>query len=80
MFENERGVQVALKGLYVEVLLFLQRIRVVICKECMSPSTGSLVLPSHRLLPPSLEINHREHLSIHRYAISEQRTATISSA
>ena len=34
MFEAERGVQTALKELYLEVLLFLQRIRVTVTKNC----------------------------------------------
>lgn len=36
MFEQEQHVQAALKELYLEVLLFLQRLRVTISKGCRS--------------------------------------------
>lgn len=47
MFENERGVRMALKDLYLEVLLFLQRIRAAICKKCTARSSEAIVASNH---------------------------------
>lgn len=78
MFENKICVQVALKDLYLEVLLFLQKIQTTVCKKCMSNTVNSMILPNHSSYLRSLKTARWELLSIHRRTVPRQYTAAFS--
>lgn len=80
MFEKEQRVQVALKELYLEVLLFLQRLRVTISGGCMSQalhfSEYKGLIVADMLL--SFEVSGEKYIPICRRRVPEQCPASLS--